>query len=357
MRNMTCIRFNLVIIFLILSASVISCHGARHRTRTHRSGGNLFADEDAGENYRYRRSPFSADEADGDADEYDPDEIINISTNKEGISEGRRTRIDPKSSWLTFSNRLERRNEEHRKKKRKRKSSNKLLGPPGPVGPPGPPGPPGTSVSKEEILKAVEDLIKEAAEKRAKEMVAEMRDLLCNWTLPLQQDMPGGQVPWGVVHGPRVYAGFSLRLKTNTRVNRKTMMELHAFQQPFGEGSFQRGDVFNAREGRFHVPRDGVYQFSASLHLQMRTKGKVKARLKDDEHIKVVICINSLCQTNTSIETLTGVLVNSTVFTSSVHGLLFLKEKQYTSVYIDNSSNYSFVVRQGSEFSGVFMGT
>lgn len=82
MRKLTRLLFlNLVIIFLTLSVMVISCSGARHRTRTHRSGGNVVADDDdAGENYRYPRSQFSAD---GGDDEYDPDEIINISTNNE----------------------------------------------------------------------------------------------------------------------------------------------------------------------------------------------------------------------------------------------------------------------------------
>ena len=69
--------------------------------------------------------------------------------------------------------------------------------------------------------------------------------------------------------------------------------------QPFGGGGFQRGETFNAKEGRFFAPVEGVYQFTVNLHLRIRTKRKLKGRLKADEHLRIVICIDSLCQTNT----------------------------------------------------------
>ena len=69
--------------------------------------------------------------------------------------------------------------------------------------------------------------------------------------------------------------------------------------QPFADGAFQKGDMFNAREGRFHVPKDGIYQFTANLHLHLRTKRKLKGRKRHDEHLRIFICIDSLCETNT----------------------------------------------------------
>ncbi|XP_053379324.1 adipolin-like [Mercenaria mercenaria] len=244
---------------------------------------------------------------------------------------------------------------ERRKKKRKRnrKSNNNiLLGPPGPAGPPGPPGPPGSSVTKEEIIKELEELIKEEAARRAQQMLVDMVPLNGSSTFIAQPDMGSP-----VLDVPRIYAGFSLRLGSKTKVDRKTFREIKSFQQPFGGGAFQRGETFNAKEGRFFAPREGVYQFTANLHLRIRTKRKLKGRLKADEYLRVVICIDSLCQTNTSIENITGVNIDNKILTASVSGLLHLKEKQYASLYVDNSSPYNVLVIAGSEFSGIFLGT
>ncbi|XP_052760598.1 adipolin-like [Mya arenaria] len=340
---------NCVFVVQVLVSPLTLSSAARQRTRTHRSDGN---DVTSLARRHGSSSNFNNDHDADDFEDLDPDDILNLRTGNEVSDPSQRSQIDPKSSWLTFSNRLDKHKSDRKKKKRKRKGNNALLGPQGPAGPPGPPGPPGQGVSREEILREVEALIKEAAEKRATLMLSEMHEVYCNSSHALpQQDMTST-----VMATPRVYAGFSMRLKNNAKARRKTFMELKSFQQPFGDGSFQRGDLFNAKEGRFYVPKEGIYQFTATLHLRMRTKRKVKGRLKSDEHIRVIICIDSLCLTNTSIESIAGVHFNNTYFSTTLHGLLHLKEKQYTSVYIDNSSAFTIVIQQGSEFSGLLMG-
>ncbi|XP_060568265.1 adipolin-like [Ruditapes philippinarum] len=275
------------------------------------------------------------------------------------VEKSRHKRIDPKGSWLTFVNRLgdSKPDRRKRKKKRKRKSNNILLGPPGPAGPPGPPGPAGRSVSKEEIIAGLEHLIKEEATRRAQQMLA---DMVSENLTPFNGSstivkQPGLTPPILVI--PRIYAGFSLRLGSKTKVDRKSFREIKSFQQPFGGGGFQRGEAFNAKEGRFFPPMDGIYQFTVNLQLRIRTKRKLTDRLKTDENIRIIICIDSLCQTNTSIETITGVNIDNKMLTSSVTGLLLLKEKQYVSLYVDNSCSYTVLALAGSEFSGILLGT
>lgn len=324
-------------LFVVIIVSTFT--SGRRRTRTNKS------------DYR-KDSGHSADML----DMLDPDDIENLSDNEEEIEEFKRKHIDPKGSWLTFvrysDDRTTEKQTNRRKRKRQKKKRNKTLhgppGPPGPEGPPGPPGPPGAVISKEEIMKELKDLIKEAADKRAKELIAEMT---ANVTSIIPQETVAT-----VVHIPRISAGFSMRLSQKAMVRRKTFMELKSFKQPFGGGSFQRGDVFNAKEGRFVAPRDGVYQFSANLHLRVRSKRKPKGKIKRDDHVKLIICIDSLCQTNTSIETVTGLESSSKVFTVHTSGILEIKHKQYVSVYVDNSSAYNIVVLQESDFTGILLG-
>lgn len=138
----------------------------------------------------------------------------------------------------------------------------------------------------------------------------------------------GAEVPFfaaDVMALPRITSGFHLRLKKNVLVDSKTFIELHSFHQvsfncriiycrhaffsdqfvlfikeyvlifqPFAAGSFQRGNAFNIRNGRFTAPKTGIYQFSANLHIRLKRKGR-RFKLKKKDSIKSQICINSLC--------------------------------------------------------------
>ncbi|XP_046332040.1 adipolin-like isoform X1 [Haliotis cracherodii] len=307
------------------------------------------------------------------ADEYDPEDFPNLSTNGD---EEIRTRppLDPKGSWLEFvrhSDRINNRKMSKNKRKKKRKtlvrktSQGSLLrssepkaqhgpiGPPGPPGPQGPAGPPGAVITKEEMLAEFRTMVKEAAEKRAEELLTERCEacsslLNGSYVLPPEVDE--------VLLVPRVTVAFHMRLRSNIIVARRTFMELKNFHQPFGGGAFHRGDVFNARDGRFVAPRDGVYHFAANLHIQIKKKGRGSKRLRKRDNIKVQVCIDSLCQKNTSLEYVTGLETNSKLFTTSVSGLLELKAGQYASVYMDNSSGIVVRIQNGSDFTGILFG-
>nr|KAG5707424.1 hypothetical protein BaRGS_005391 [Batillaria attramentaria] len=158
---------------------------------------------------------------------------------------------------------------------------------------------------------------------------------------------------------PRVTAAFHMRLRRNINVGQQTFIELKNFHQPFGSGAFQRGKLFNARDGRFLAPRDGLYQFSVHLHLKLRhkgTRGRTRKRLRKRDYVKIQICIDSLCEKNMSLEYVSGLETNSRVFTVSVSGLLELKTNQYASVYVDNASRLTVKVMEGSDFTGILFG-
>nr|XP_031534609.1 erythroferrone [Vicugna pacos] len=74
------------------------------------------------------------------------------------------------------------------------------------------------------------------------------------------------------------------------------------------------------------------------------------------DRLRLLICIQSRCQHNASLEAVTGLESSSELFTVSVNGVLYLQTGQYTSVFLDNASGSSLTVRSGSHFSGVLLG-
>ena len=104
------------------------------------------------------------------------------------------------------------------------------------------------------------------------------------------------------VYGHVCVNGAPLRACVSVCLN----LDLHfllfsSFLQPFGSGAFQRGQLFKSRDGRFTAPRDGLYQFTAHLHLKLRHKGKrgrARRRLRKRDYVKIQICIDSLCEKN-----------------------------------------------------------
>ncbi|XP_073928237.1 erythroferrone isoform X1 [Castor canadensis] len=74
------------------------------------------------------------------------------------------------------------------------------------------------------------------------------------------------------------------------------------------------------------------------------------------DRLRLLICIQSRCQLNVSLETVMGLEGSSELFTISVNGVLYLQMGQYTSVFLDNASGSSLMVRSGSHFSAVLLG-
>ncbi|XP_038061679.1 adipolin-like [Patiria miniata] len=278
------------------------------------------------------------------------------------------TRVDPRGSWLSFvqhSSRLSegssnsKKCEKKKKKKREREdpgNSRKLsevvpTGLVGPQGPPGPPGPPGTQLSKEELLEEFRDLIKEAAERRAQIIVQEKcPSCVANtsqvWLLTVNDD----------ILMPHLPIAFHCKLRGGVDVPKKSLIEVSNFQTPFSDGSFRRGDGMDVRSGRFTAPRAAIYQFSANLHIHHPVSSKRIEELRHRDNLRLLICINSLCQRHTSLEYISGLESNSRVFTVNLSGLLQLEAGQYASIYVDNSSVQRITVQAGSDFTGLLMG-
>lgn len=255
---------------------------------------------------------------------------------------------DPRGSWFSFVRHSVRASNKKSKNKRRKRP---LFGPPGPPGPPGPqglPGPPGAEITRDVLMQEFEELVKAEAERRAQQTITERCPEcmgLANWTyvMPPVSDLDEVYII------PRLTAGFHVQLRVDNVVSRRTFMELNSFHQPFGGGTFERGTVFNGRNGRFTAPRSGIYHFSSNLHIS-RKRSKKSLRQKDN--IRVQICIESLCKKYSSLEHVVGLESNSKVFTISLSGLLYLQRSQYTSIYIDNSSRWSITVQSGSDFTG-----
>ncbi|XP_011835725.1 PREDICTED: erythroferrone [Mandrillus leucophaeus] len=74
------------------------------------------------------------------------------------------------------------------------------------------------------------------------------------------------------------------------------------------------------------------------------------------DHLRLLICIQSRCQRNTSLEAIMGLENSSELFTISVNGILYLQMGQWASVFLDNASGSSLTVRSGSHFSAVLLG-
>ncbi|XP_051554410.1 erythroferrone-like [Myxocyprinus asiaticus] len=236
--------------------------------------------------------------------------------------------VSPHRTWIVFRDNS---NKGGNKKPRgnKRLSKHGLPGPPGPPGPQGPPGPPGP------LLPHHEELIQDFQVK-LKEMVG-THCLLC--------DQP-----------PRVATAFRCRLHHNLLVHRRSLQEVHPFNIPSNTEQFhQRGQGFNTSSGRYTAPVSGFYQLTASLLLESNESQKrPQARQKDS--VKASICIESLCQSNVSLETVMGVSATGGVFSIPLTGTLYLQAGEYVSILIDNGTGSALTILQDSLFSGILIG-
>uniref|UniRef100_A0A096N890 Adipolin n=1 Tax=Papio anubis TaxID=9555 RepID=A0A096N890_PAPAN len=199
----------------------------------------------------------------------------------------------------------------------------------------GPPGPPGAEVTPEILLREFQELLKEATEHRFSGLLD-----------PLLPQRVGLRL---------VGEAFHCRLQGPRRVDKRTLVELHGFQAPAAQGAFLRGSGLSLASGRFTAPASGIFQFSASLlvdHSELQGKARLRAR----DVVRVLICIESLCQRHMSLEAISGLESNSRVFTAQVQGLLQLQAGQYASVFVDNGSGAVLTIQAGSSFSGLLLG-
>lgn len=204
------------------------------------------------------------------------------------------SRVSPLSSWLIFR-RNSNKGENRKTKGSRRTSKHGLPGPPGPPGPQGPPGPPAP------LLPQQQELIQE--------LQLKLRDvaggvcLLC--------DRP-----------PRVSTSFLSRLLQAVTIPRRSLLELQPFSKPSdSEQSLQRGQSFNTSTGRYTAAVSGFYQLTASLLIE--SGDRVQVRLRDS--VRAAICIESLCQSNLSVESVMGVAAAGGTFSILLTGTLYLQ--------------------------------
>ncbi|XP_030259009.1 erythroferrone isoform X2 [Sparus aurata] len=246
------------------------------------------------------------------------------------------SRVTPLSSWLIF-----RRNSnkgDNRKTKGSRRTSKVRLtrtsilqvtnhglpGPPGPPGPQGPPGPPAPLLPQQQ------------------ELIQELQLKL--------RDMAGG-VCFLCDRPPRVSTSFLSRLLQAVTVPRRSLLELQPFSQPSdSERSLQRGQSFNSSTGRYTAAVSGFYQLTASLLIGDRAQVRIR------DSVKAAICIESLCQSNLSVESVMGVAAAGGTFSILLTGTLYLQAGEYVSVFVDNATGSAISVLQDSLFSGILLG-
>ncbi|KAJ8021734.1 Adipolin [Holothuria leucospilota] len=290
------------------------------------------------------------------------EDVLESRNNPVGPTDHRGTVVDPKTSWFSFVNQAKPSKEQ--KKCKSRRKNSRLLGlpgPQGPTGPMGPPGPPGAVITKEEILSEFRTIIREAAERRAQLLVQEnCPSCAHNITQATQPWLPEVEDLYMM---PIVPVAFHCKLESDFRISGKAKIEVANFQTANSNGLFERGRGLDVTTGRFTAPRSAIYQLSANLHIRHKrassssenrqgAEGPPKAK----ENIRLLICINSLCERHASLEFISGFESSSRIFTISVSGLLTLQRGQYASIYVDNSSSQRIYVQAGSDFSGLLMG-
>uniref|UniRef100_A0AAQ5YEQ2 Adipolin n=1 Tax=Amphiprion ocellaris TaxID=80972 RepID=A0AAQ5YEQ2_AMPOC len=199
-----------------------------------------------------------------------------------------------------------------------------LPGPPGPPGPQGPPGPPAPLLPQQQQL--------------IQELQLKLRDL----SVCFQCDPP-----------PRVSTSFLRRLLQSVSVPRRSLLELQPYSQPSdSELTLQRGLSFNTSSGRYSAPVSGFYQLTSSLLIE--SADRVQVRLRDS--VRAAICIESLCQSNLSVESVMAVAAAGGTFSILLTGTLYLQAGEYVSVFVDNATGSSISVLQDSLFSGILLG-
>ncbi|NP_001072387.1 erythroferrone [Xenopus tropicalis] len=147
-----------------------------------------------------------------------------------------------------------------------------------------------------------------------------------------------------------VHAAFICKLGQHSVLEPGVRKELHQYQQEQEDGSFNRGAGLNLTSGRYTAPFSGLYAFNSRLNI-----GFPEHSLLDKTgFLQVQVCIQSLCQKHLSLQQISQ--ISAAPHTLTVHGVLYLQEGQYVSVFLENRMSSSIVVEKGSEFSGVLLG-
>ncbi|NXS58059.1 ERFE protein, partial [Brachypteracias leptosomus] len=149
--------------------------------------------------------------------------------------------------------------------------------------------------------------------------------------------------------------------------------------QPERDGMFHRGLGLNLTSGQYTAPIAGYYTFTATLHIgessgtpkalpgrprtaltfpSVLVRGEQRRKMQScrGNRLRALICVQSHCQHNSNLETVSQLESSSNLFTISVTGVLYLQAGQYVSVFVDNTAGSPLTVQSGSDFSAVLLG-
>uniref|UniRef100_A0A8B9P2H2 Erythroferrone n=1 Tax=Apteryx owenii TaxID=8824 RepID=A0A8B9P2H2_APTOW len=159
-------------------------------------------------------------------------------------------------------------------------------------------------------------------------------------------------------NGPhhRVEAAFHCRTRRNISVEQRSLQELQIYYIPEREGMFHRGLGLNLTSGQYTAPVTGYYTFTATLHIAGEVRTPLMRLSCARNRLRVLICVQSLCQHDSSLETVSRLESSGDLFTVSVNGVLYLQAGQYASVFVDNIARSPLTVQSGSDFSAVLLG-
>ncbi|XP_033005922.1 erythroferrone [Lacerta agilis] len=272
------------------------------------------------------------------------------SSNDPETAAGKIRRDESRAAWMLLMN-----NGVNNKKRSQNKAKKFKFGIPGP---PGPPGPPGALITQEELLREFRLLLKGVI--RERERISQKS---CDNCQEEDNRSRGEDNFLAQISGPllesrehgRVQAAFHCRTRRNISIERRSLQELQFYYIPKKEEMFHRGLGLNLNNGQYIAPFSGYYIFTATLHIVPEVQQK-KNQPRTRERLRLLICVESLCRQNISLETVSRLDRNNEHFTISIHGILFLQAGQYASVFVDNATGSTLTVRSGSDFGAVLLG-
>uniref|UniRef100_A0A8C3QF36 Erythroferrone n=1 Tax=Cyanoderma ruficeps TaxID=181631 RepID=A0A8C3QF36_9PASS len=151
----------------------------------------------------------------------------------------------------------------------------------------------------------------------------------------------------------RVEAAFHCQTREDIPVEQKMWRELGLFYIPEREGMFHRGPGLNLTSGQYTAPIAGYYTFTSTLHIGEPSDRPGGCR---GSRLRALICVQSRCQHNSNLETVSRLESTGDRFTISVTGTLYLQAGQYASVFVDNTAGSPLTVQSGSDFSAILLG-
>ncbi|XP_051482845.1 erythroferrone isoform X2 [Apus apus] len=152
-----------------------------------------------------------------------------------------------------------------------------------------------------------------------------------------------------------VEAAFHCWTRENISVEQRVQQELQHYYIPEREAMFHRGSGLNLTSGKYTAPIAGYYTFRATLHIVCREQQR-KGHPCRGKRLRVLICVQSCCQHNSYLESVSRLESGGDLFTISVAGVLYLKAGQDASVFLDNTAGSPLTIQSGSDFSAVLLG-